>query len=170
MRLLRMAAVVVAALLLPVGCTGRPHASASAASEREDPNTVPADFSQMIGCFRAHGLPGFPDPAYDPRDGRWHFADDSPPLSAQVRQACASVMPQSTPASPIPTAQLNDLLQYARCVRAHGMPDWPDPAIDGVFHTSIDPKTDPRAVAAMQPCERYLAGSGGKLSLGQPNG
>jgi hypothetical protein len=170
MRLLRLVAVVIAALLLPVGCSGRPHPSASPQSAREDPNAAPADLSQMIGCFRAHGLPGFPDPAYDPSDGRWHFANDSPPLTAQVRQACAAVMPPATPASPIPTAQLRDLLQYATCVRAHGLPDWPDPAVDGVFHTSIDPKTDPGARAAMDACERYLASSGGKLSLGQPNG
>jgi hypothetical protein len=170
MRLLRLAAVVVAALLLPVGCTGRPHPSAPPASRSEDPNTVPADFSQMISCFRAHGLPDFPDPVYDPGDGRWHFADHSPALTAQVRQACASVMPQATLASPIPTAQLNDLLQYARCLREHGLTDWPDPAVDGAFHTSIDPKTDPRARTAMDSCERYLASSGGQLKLGQPNG
>jgi hypothetical protein len=169
MRLLRLAAVVTAALLLPVACSGRPAPSASPQSQREDPNAVPADLSQMIGCFRAHGLPAFPDPIYDPNDGRWHFANGSPALTAQVRQACASVMPQATPASPVPTAQLNDLLAYAGCVRAHGLPDWPDPAVDGVFHTSIDPK-DPHARAAMDPCERYLASSGGRLNLGQPNG
>lgn len=170
MRLANLVAVTMAALLLTAGCSGRPAPSASPQSQREDPNAVPGDLTAMISCFRAHGLPNFPDPAYDPNDGRWHFADNSPALTSAVRQACASVMPQATPASPIPTTQLNDLLNFAKCVRAHGLPEWPDPAVDGVFHTSIDLKTDSRAKAAMDPCQQYLASSGGGLSLGQPNG
>jgi hypothetical protein len=170
MRLTNLVAVTVAALLLATGCSNRPAPSTAPQSQRDNPNAAPDDLTAMIACFRAHGLPNFPDPAFDPRDGRWHFANNSPALTSAVRQACASVMPQATPASPIPTSQLNDLLNFAKCVRAHGMPDWPDPAVDGVFHTSIDPKTDPGVSTAMDPCDQYLASSGGKLNLGQPNG
>jgi hypothetical protein len=141
-------------------------------SQRENPNVTSDEIMRVINCFRVHGLPNYPDPIYDPVDGRWHYPDQPPPLSSQVRQACASVMPQSTPASPIPTAQLNDLLNFAKCLRAHGIPDWPDPAVDGVFHpaTPIDPKKDPNARSAVGACEQYLRSSGGAISQGQPDG
>jgi hypothetical protein len=167
--LTRLAAVVTAALILTAGCSGRPANSPLPQSIGEDPDSAPDDLVRIIACFHAHGLPNYPGAQYDPSDGRWHFPNNQPPLTTAMRQACASLMPQATPASPIPTAQLADLLQYATCVRAHGPPDWPDPAVDGVFHTAIDPKADPAARSAMDACERYLASSGGKLYLGQPD-
>jgi hypothetical protein len=110
LRLIRLAAVAALAALLSAGCAGHTAPSPMPQSERQDPNVQPDDTMRMISCFRSHGLPDYPDPVYDRADGRWHTADNAPALSAQIRQACASVMPQSTPASPIPTAQLKDLL------------------------------------------------------------
>lgn len=153
-----------------VGCSSHPAPAASAGPGRENPNVKPDDIMKMITCFRAHGLPAFPDPVYDPSDGRWHFSNEQPPLTAQVRQSCASVMPHTTPASPIPTARLNELLAFARCMRSHGSTEWPDPTVDGVFHTAIDTKHDANAQAAATACERYLASSGGKINVEQPNG
>ena len=161
---------VTAVLILSAGCSGSAAHRPSPQSTREDPNSAPADIVRIIGCFRANGLPNYPDPVYDPADGRWHFPDIRPALTPTVRQACASVMPQTTPASPIPTAQLADLLNFAKCVRAGGVPDWPDPAADGVFHTAIDPKANSAIKSALDGCDRYLASSGGRLNLGQPDG
>lgn len=76
-------------------------------------------------------MPDWPDPNYDPRDGRWHL--DGPPLKDETRQACAAVIPHATPPSPVPSAQFQDLLRYAQCLRSHGVSGWPDPTVDGVF-------------------------------------
>src|SRR5579859_1401955 len=57
------------------------------ARPRENPNSVSPDVAAMVACFRAHGMPDWPDPNYDPRDGRWHL--DGPPLKPETRQACA---------------------------------------------------------------------------------
>lgn len=171
--MLRVVAVLaaVAAVAGGTGCSG-PAASPSVASRREDPNVQPDDIMRQINCFRAHGLPNYPDPTYDPADGRWHFPDNQPALTPQVRQACASVMPENTPASPIPTAQLNDLLNFAKCMRAQGIANWPDPAVDGVFHPSNDlnKKGDPVLSAAERSCDHFLASSGGHYQVGPPNG
>jgi hypothetical protein len=150
------------------GCT-HDRSGSDAGEQRQDPNAAPDDLTQQITCFRAHGLPDYPDPVYDPNDGRWHLANERPALTAAVRQACASVMPTQTPASPIPASQLQDLIQFARCVRAHGVPDWPDPAVDGVFHTTISPKENAAGRVAAGTCDKYLASSGGTISLGQPD-
>jgi len=138
------------------------------AQGREDPNSPDATIVAMIDCFRAHGLPNFPDPAYDPSDGRWHLPNERPDITVQVQQACASVMPHQVPGTPIPTAQLHDLLGYAACMRAHGMPNFPDPGADGVFHgtqQTIGSKTDPAANAASAACEQFLASSGGHIQV-----
>ncbi len=163
----RLAALAAAAVLALAGCGARGPAGPAAAT-RQDPNAAPADITNMVSCFRAHGMPEWPDPTYDPRDGRWHL--DGPPLKAATRQACAAVMPRATLASPAPTALFNDLMQYARCMRAHGVPDWPDPTVDGAFITSLDVKADPAVQAAAQPCEKYLASSGGRLEVRPSDG
>ena len=159
-------AVAAAALALVAGCSaGSSHPAAQAASE--NPNAPDATLVAMVACFRAHGLPTFPDPVFDPTDGRWHLANERPQITPQVEQACASVMPQATPAVAIPSGQLHDLLNFATCVRAHGMPRFPDPGVDGVFHglgTTL--KTDPVARSASTACSRYLASSGGNIQVG----
>lgn len=169
-RLITLIPLAAAVVLLGAGCGGSPAGPGAAGPPRQDPNSAPEDLSREIACFRAHGLPDYPDPVYDPNDGRWHLPDIRPDLTGRVRDACASVMPQATPASPVPTAQLDDLLGFAGCMRAHGVTGWPDPGSDGVFHTSINPKADPAARAAMPACERYLASSGGNIQIGPPNG
>ncbi len=167
-RLIRAAVAAVGVVLLLAGCSSGPGPSQS---RRENPDVKPDDIMRVINCFRAHGLPDFPDPAYDPNDGRWHYPGNQPTVPEETRRACASVMPHTTPASPIPSARLNDLLGYAKCMRAHGMPQWPDPAIDGTFRFVNPPsKGDPNLRAADAACSRYLVSSGGRISLGTADG
>lgn len=53
------------------GSTGHP-AGGSAAHTQSDSGR--SAIEAVVACYRAHGDPGFPDPVYDPSDGRWHFA------------------------------------------------------------------------------------------------
>lgn len=159
-------ALAMAAIAFVAGCTAAAGRSGSA-STSENPNSPDATIVAMIACFRAHGLPAFPDAVFDPDDGRWHLANERPNITPQVEQACASVIPHSTPAKAIPSGQLHDLLNYAKCMRAHGMPDFPDPAVDGVFHgVESNLKTDPVAQSANTACQQFLASSGGNLQVG----
>jgi hypothetical protein len=160
------AALGVAATVLALAGCGT--AKSLGGPARENPNHPPDDVAAMVACFRAHGMPNWPDPNYDPRDGRWHL--DGPPIKPETRQACASVIPHATPASPLPSAQFHDLLKYAQCIRANGVPGWPDPTVDGTFVTDINPKTDAGFQAAQPACEKYLASSGGGLSVRPSDG
>jgi hypothetical protein len=159
-------AIALVATAMLAGCTSA--GGGPGGPSREDPNRAPDDITAMVTCFRAHGMPEWPDPNYDPRDGRWHL--DGPPLKAETRQACASVIPHQAPPQPIPSEQFHDLLQYAQCLRANGIAAWPDPGVDGVFVTNIDPKQDPAFAAAGPPCEKYLASSGGHLDIRHADG
>jgi hypothetical protein len=158
-----MAAVAMTLTLL-AACSAGPLAGPA----RQDPNRAPDDITAMVACFRAHGMPEWPDPNYDPRDGRWHL--DGPPIKAETRQACASVMPQAAPPQPIPSERFHDLLQYAQCMRANGVTQWPDPGVDGVFVTNLDPKQDPAFAAVGDACDKYLASSGGHIDMRHADG
>lgn len=172
-RLLAVAAAVAGAAVLAAGCSTHSGPSSSNPPQpmRQNPTAAPQDLTQAIACFRSHGLPDYPDPTFDPTDGRWHYPDIRPALTSRIRQACASVLPTVTPASPIPSAQLHDLLAFAGCMRAHGLPDWPDPGADGRFLFATPPaKSDPGVGAAGDACQRYLASSGGTIQTGVGNG
>jgi hypothetical protein len=131
--------------------------TATAESSASPDGTVAA----VTACYRTHGDPGFPDPVYDPGDGRWHFGTSpgSAPLATQ--QACRHLLPVATPSPPIPQAQFQSLVQLAECLRAHGVLDWPDPDPDGSF--GLPPSVQPKSLAfqrASAACQRYMPSGG----------
>ena len=117
--------------------------------------------SSLIACYRAHGDPGFPDPVYDPNDGRWHFAISPNSAPASTRQACQRLTPNMTASPPVPQAQFQQLVRLAGCIRQHGVPNWPDPDPDGAFGLppSLQKKT-PAYARAAQACQRYMPSGG----------
>jgi hypothetical protein len=131
-RLIAVAAWLAAGALL-AACSaggGHPHP----ASARTGGSTSPdAQTAAIVACYRAHGDPGFPDPVYDPSDGRWHFAisPGTAPLSTQ--RACRHLFPSGNATPPVPQAQFQQLVRLARCLRQHGLPSWPDPNPEGQF-------------------------------------
>jgi len=118
-------------------------------------------------CFRQHGDPGFPDPVYDPGDGRWHFGTSPGSLPSSARQACQNLFPAGNPSPPVPQAEFQELLQFARCMRQHGVHDWPDPAVSGDFALPHNLLTKtPASDAAMSACSRYIPSGGLNVSAG----
>jgi hypothetical protein len=154
--------VAVLVLLALAGC--RPHPSSTTATN----STPDASLVEMIACFRAHGLTDFPDAEFDPSDGRWHLPNNRPDIPPDVSRACPANGGQAQPRTPLPADELNDLLSFARCVREHGLPDWPDPEIDGTFVTTIEPKTVPGD--PFTPCDSFLASTGGQINMERPRG
>ena len=121
-------ALVTAALAAGCGGSRSTHAAATAA---RDPA---AAWHQVVLCARAHGMPNLPDPQID-ANGRAQFPSNLT-IPAQTRQACQSLYDRLVPngANQAPTqAQLASLLRFARCMRSHGVADWPDPQADGTF-------------------------------------
>ena len=117
--------------------------------------------SSLIACYRAHGDPSFPDPVYDPNDGRWHFAISPNSAPASTRQACQRLTRNMTASRPVPQAQFQQLVRLAGCIRQHGVPNWPDPDPDGAFGLppSLQKKT-PAYARAAQACQRYMPSGG----------
>jgi hypothetical protein len=122
-----------ASLLLLAGCGGGINRPAADTAPNEQALVV---LRELARCVRAHGLPGFPDPQLG-ANGVPVFPNSAPRVPPETQQACQSIANRIPPSYSVTTAvSANDfakLLRFARCVRAHGVPDWPDPNTLGEF-------------------------------------
>jgi hypothetical protein len=180
----RTAAIIatVGLALLAAACAGSSGASNAGSTTSQSPTSPSAvGYSR---CMRSHGVPNFPDPDSSgqlPKGDAQRFGVSSSQLQA-ARQACQQLLPtnggainadsiqQCMMAGDCPQALvqqvLNEERQFARCMRAHGVPNWPDPTIDSqgrpVFAISIskdgfDPYS-PQIWARGNRCSRLMPG------------
>jgi hypothetical protein len=161
-RRIRSQALLASAAILAGALAGCSAAAGGTTSASGTSSSTPDDETMaIVNCYRAHGDPSFPDPVYDPGDGRWHFAISPGSAPASTQQACQHLFPSSNASPPVPQAQFQQLVRLAECIRQHGVPNWPDPDPDGSFPLppSINPK-DAAGQAAGIACKRYLPSSG----------
>jgi hypothetical protein len=126
--------------------------------------------SGFARCVRAHGVPDFPDPQVG-SDGVPRFPDSAPRVPTQAQQACravaARIPPEYTGTVPASAVDLQKLLAFAHCMRAHGIPDWPDPNSLGEF--PIDQRIRARGkelvLAAGQACARLNPDPSGGIDI-----
>lgn len=164
MRLLLASAVAVS--LVVSACGGSPASPADSATAQ------PLAFSH---CMRSHGVSQFPDPN---SSGVWpksqvELVAGDPKFEAAT-QICGHLLPDGGPGVPPSSAVVQqiqtDMAKFARCMRSHGVPSWPDPTLDrgrAVFDpeaVGIDTSA-PRISTAMRGCEAVFP-----PSLGLPPG
>jgi hypothetical protein len=94
---------------------------------------------EFAQCLRRHGHPEFADPMVA-SDGRVTFARQSRDIKKAIRTlgrtACRREFAtlEGPPAEPPPTpAELHRMVLFSRCMREHGLSDWPDPRADGTY-------------------------------------
>lgn len=152
------AAVLTAGAVL-AGCGGRQQSAGAAGSQGA--GSPDSSITALIACYRSHGDPGFPDPVYDPSDGRWHFGISPNSAPASTRAACQRLEPNMTASPPVPQAQFQQLVRLAECIRQHGVPSWPDPDPDGAFGLppALQTKT-PAFARASVACQRLMPSGG----------
>jgi hypothetical protein len=130
---IRLAVLTAAALPLTAGCGGSPsHASAQKAKGPA------AQAFAYARCIRAHGVPAFPDPQVVTTPGSTGIRQAVPagaglsPKFPAAQKACRGILPPAGSGSSDqggPGKQT--LLAFARCLRAHGLTDFPDPNARG---------------------------------------
>jgi hypothetical protein len=153
------AMVVVSAAL--TACSSGSSGGSAAGAAAQGAGTPDASTEAIVQCYRAHGDPSFPDPVYDPSDGRWHFAISPGSAPESTQQACQHLFPTVNPSPPIPQAQFQQLVRLAQCIRHHGVPSWPDPDPDGSFPlTPALMQKPPGWPAATKACQRYWPSGG----------
>jgi hypothetical protein len=126
-----------------LGSTATQRSSSSRGSAAPGKQSGALAFS---GCMRQNGVPKFPDPGSSgaiPKVGLEQLGVSSTQFQA-AETACASLLrPSNTQAR----QTLGGMVDFAHCMRSHGVHDWPDPTIDrdgqAVFdlHGRINPDT-----------------------------
>lgn len=153
------AVLAVSAVLAGCGSGGGSGSGSGAAAHSS--TTPDTSTESVVQCYRSHGDPSFPDPVYDPNDGRWHFAISPGSAPMSTYQACRHLFPSVNPSPPVPLAQFQQLVRLAQCIRQHGVPNWPDPDPNGSFPMPPPLQTKNEAVAnAMTACQRYTPSGG----------
>jgi hypothetical protein len=109
--------IVIAAAAGVLGFTACGSATKAASQSGVNPGVK---FAQ---CMRAHGVSNFPDPG---ASGPQETPVSSAPAFVAAQKACGGGpggpgLPRAT------AAQKAQAIAFAKCMRAHGVPDWPDP-------------------------------------------
>jgi len=156
------AAIAATAALVLTGC-GDSSSPTKAAS--------PVAFSR---CVRAHGVAGFPDPdssgAIPKATAQQLGVSDSRYQAAT--QACEYLLPGGGDRDRTQAdigQWWNGMLSFARCMRSHGVPGWPDPTpypprpTEPTFEMPAGLQPTAHVVSEMRECQRlvpqnYVAG------------
>jgi len=78
-------------------------------------------------CMRSHGVPNFPDPSPGGPSVMPNWINPHAPAFRSAQKACAKYLRGGgNPASSTESEKL-ELLNLAKCMRAHGLPGFPDP-------------------------------------------
>jgi hypothetical protein len=184
----RAAAAIIstaALALLAAACSGR--LSSTGGSPNADGSAASTSVVAYSHCIRSHGVPGFPDPPSSgqvPKGDAQQFGVSSSLLHA-AESACQHLYPgnggsfqqsiqqcELTGDCPQAVVQqaLTEMRNYARCIRSHGVPNWPDPTTDsqgrpyfdvsraGISHAYTH---SPLFESKDRICERQVGGSAG---------
>ena len=125
--------------LLTAGCGSNSPSSSSSGSQPTQAQVQQAqqDAVRFSACMRSHGVPSFPDPSA-PHEFKAALSPDSPEARSPAFQpavtACRHLLPGGGPRSqsaPHTQAQIAAFLAFARCIRSHGFPTFPDPTTSG---------------------------------------
>lgn len=174
---MRTAAAIIATAglaLLAAACGGSPGSHVvrlGSTTTQSSPSSHDAAASTQAtgalgyaGCMRSNGVPNWPDPdssgVFDKSKLGLQQLGVSASRLQTAQTACRHLLPNG--GQPPNQAQLQQMraqaLSFSECVRAHGVPNFPDPGSDGRIP---DPATvgidqgSPKFEAANQACGKY---------------
>jgi len=116
--------------------------------------------------MRSHGVPSFPDPNGNgqiPKQEIIQLGVSGPRLEA-AQSACMKLWPYQPPSQAQQRQQLTSYLKFARCMRSHGVPGFPDPTVGSggrvefpisISKDGFDPHS-PQILAKAHECKHVL--------------
>lgn len=176
-----LAATLLAVGVLAAACggggssNGVASAGSSTTAHGSSKSSTKASGLAYSQCMRSHGITDFPDP-----NSQGHIdltqgsgINISSPQFQSAQSACKSLQPGAgTPAQQ--AQQTAAALNYAKCMRAHGVPNFPDPNSQGGFQIEPGSGMNPNSSqyqAADKTCHHFLAnepGGGQTMTKGAP--
>ena len=140
---IRLAAAAITAATVIAACGS---GSSSSSGSGDHPTQAQIQQQQQgavrfADCMRSHGVPNFPDPTTSPVGYKNAFQTKTPAFGSAVT-ACQHLLPGGgLHQNAVPRrsqAQITAILAFARCLRSHGFPGFPDPTSSGdVTHEMI---------------------------------
>ena len=111
-----LAAVGCAVAIAACGPSGSSSAAGTGSSD-----TLAIKFAD---CMRSRGVPNFPDPG-SPVSG----INQQAPAFQSAQQSCEKLLPGGGRPQPFSESQKLAIVATSKCMRAHGVPDYPDPTL-----------------------------------------
>jgi hypothetical protein len=177
-RKIRAVAALAVVAVIGVGCGGTGSSggttTAAPAGNAGDSTDTPRDNAlRFAECMRDNGVSEFPDPG---AQGAFTIeviangssVDTSSAAFKRAETACKDLEPAGFYGRTRSPKQQQAALEFAQCIRDHGVKDFPDPAIDDpLVDTYRIPSSNTEAGlailnAAMQKCGRYASAAGVK--------
>ena len=164
--------------LLTAGC-GSASSSPSSSTTPSFQSFTSAAY-RYADCMRTHGVANFPDPQIVNQPGQHGIKQTiSPALVASPRfepaqKACRGILPTPINVNPSQLAQqqharAQNVLAFARCLRSHGVPNFPDPTSQGQLTVEMVTAAgvDLHAPAVLAAAKECLGASHGAITGAQ---
>jgi hypothetical protein len=186
MKAIRLMAGLAALALLAAGCgggaktpsvahlgssTSTSSSSSSAGSSQSGSASPDGQAVAYAVCMREHGVPNFPDPKVSTNGNEVKVAVrvtpgiTGNPKFNSAQKACGKLLPGGEPGPnsnhPISPQEQSQYLKAAACIRAHGIPNFPDPTFSGggvhISHKGLDLSSS-QARKAEEACQSLIPG------------
>jgi hypothetical protein len=162
-------ALALIAMAVLIGACGSSAPAGSRGANNTAANAQKA--VKFAECMRSNGVSQFPDPGASGKltideVANGSSLDPSAPAFKQAISACKDLEPAGFMGSERSPQQQQAALTFAQCIRANGVPDFPDPTPNGplVDTNRIPSSREPGGMsilhAAMQKCRSAAAAAG----------
>ncbi|MGO9973925.1 MAG: hypothetical protein ACLP01_14205 [Solirubrobacteraceae bacterium] len=158
--------------VLAAGCGGSNGSDAAGSSS----GTAMTQALAYTRCMRRHGVSDFPDPT-TPRGGGVAFQihggpgsdlnRDNPTFKA-ANQACRGLLPGGGQPASLPAPEIAVEVRWARCMRLHGVPSFPDPNSQGAFDSAKFDEGSPAFQTGGKACKSLQPTGPTPVAPGQP--
>jgi hypothetical protein len=170
-------ALVTVLFALTVGAAacggGSSHASGSSSTSSGSETSRYSEALKYVQCLRTHGEPDIPDPSANGNIQAGSGSSANSSAAQAAAQACQKYAPPAPKgAAPGQNAQSGTkALEYAECMRAHGVTNYPDPSSNGVTRLSPNSGIDQNSAtyqAASEACQKYAPTAPAGAPAGAP--
>jgi hypothetical protein len=131
---LSMAVAVIAVVMMIAACGASSPGASHSGGHRTQPQAQKLQaMLRFADCMRSHGVPNLPDPTSSPHDFKSAFANPSPAVHS-ASAVCQHLLPAGAQHRQNPAQSQRQIaahLAFARCLRSHGFPNFPDPDASG---------------------------------------
>jgi hypothetical protein len=170
-RTMTLTAALVGLIVIAAGCSGSKSPGAAGGgggTGAGSSSAALAEFEAYSKCMRSHGIPDFPDPTISPgggvaiqiNGGPGSDLDRNNPRFKAANQACQSLEPGRGQPPTQSATKIAAEVEWAQCMRTHGLPSFPDPNSQGAFDSSKFDENTPAFQSASDACQSLMKNLG----------